>query len=185
MTQSASRRCKRLTYMSNGMDSTKRKNGPAYRIRSADGKSLLWTSDTPTTTLCGLYILLVGGICVVMRCSGRRGVRGGWQCLIHCNRGVSEMWIVAGVLANSWEREIGDVLSEDLRATRLFCLTVNNVHVKFIPFRGAVLTRRVIGPLQTLCMIMQPPSSWLLSVGLESDLEWRYHRHVPCRVPRV
>jgi len=53
-------------------------------------------------------------------------------------------------------------------------LTVNNVHVKFIPFRGGGgggLTRRVIGPLQTLYMVMQPPCPWSLCVGLESNLE--------------
>ena len=82
------------------------------------------------------------------------------------------------MLANLWEREIDDLLSKDLRVTRLFCLTVNNVHVKFIPFRragwGRGHTRRVIGPLQTLCVIMHRMIASIFQVAIQKFKDRRY-----------
>ena len=64
------------------------------------------------------------------------GVRGGWQCLIHCNRGVSEMWIVAGVLAHSWEREVDDLLSKEVRVTRFVLWNSKQCSCNVYPFWG-------------------------------------------------
>jgi hypothetical protein len=61
-------------------------------------------------------------------------------------------------LAYSWGREVDDLLSKEVRVTRFVLSNSKQCSCNVYPFWGGGLIRHVIGTLQTLCMIVPPPS---------------------------